>query len=95
MDSCFKPKRVQFFAKSSPLTSNQLSTEHCSNVTVLLSTAKTQRIQNLMGTLAWTDLTYLTDLSYCDLDRGSRRTSVASRMIFFVEIASDREDLAH
>ena len=59
MDSRFKTKRGHFCAKSasSTLTSNQLSAKRCSNVILLLCTAKTKRVQSLMGTLAWIDLT--------------------------------------
>ena len=54
MDSCFKPRAL--LCKVSTLASNQLYAEHCSNVIVLLCTAKTQRMQSLMQTLFRSDL---------------------------------------
>ena len=83
----FRPKRAQLLCKISILTSNQLSGERYSNVIALLCAAKSQRVQSLMGTLAWTD-------SYCKLDRNGSRTSVASRMKFFVTTVNGWQSLA-
>ena len=75
----------------SKLTSNQLSSDHCSNVIVLLYTVKTQRMQSFMGTLPWTALIRL---SYRNFGRGESRTTVASRMKFFMTIINGWEPLA-
>ena len=44
-------KKSLLLCKVVRLTSNQLSAERCSNVIVLLCTAKTQRVQTMMGRL--------------------------------------------
>ena len=70
--------------KEALLQSNIKSTaEHCSDVIVLLCTAKTERMQSLMGTLTQTDST-----SNCNHERGGSRPSVASRMRLFVTTVS-------
>ena len=76
--------------KVSILTSNQLSAEHYLNVIALLCTAKTQRLQSLMGTVAQTDLTS----SYCILDRVGSSISVAFSIKFFGRTVSGWESLA-
>ena len=70
----FNPKRDCHPCKVSILMSDILSTEHCFNIMVLLCTAKTQRVQSQIGTLASTDLMS----SYCILDRVGSTISAAS-----------------
>ena len=78
--------------KLSILASNQLPTWRYSNVIVLLSTAKTERIQSLMRTLARTHLTS----PYCILDRVASRISAAATVAlkFFMATVNGLEPLA-
>ena len=51
-EKLLQAKKRALLCNFSTLVSNQLSAEHCSNVIVLIYTAKIQRMHILMGTLA-------------------------------------------
>ena len=57
---------------------------------MLLCTAKTKRMQSLIGALVRTDLMSI----ILNLDRGRSRTSTVSRMKFFATTVSGWESLA-
>ena len=86
----YSEKRT-LLCKVCTITSNQFFERHCSNVIVLLCTAKRQRMQGLIGTLTRTDLMSIT-VSLTEADQG--QLSADCRMKFFVATASGWESLA-